>query len=140
MKKYCWWIAVAYAIGVLLVTVFLRESKEVASFNIELSKGYFGGLETDMTRQDTLMNVLAFIPFGLLICFACKRYGVGVALLAGLFLSETVECLQAVLKRGIFDVNDLLANTLGVGIGCVVYLMIMLIVKLRGMAIARKQQ
>ena len=130
----------AYAIGVLLATVFLRDSREVASFNTELSKGYFGGLETDMTRQDTLKNVLAFVPFGILVCFANKRYGVVVALLAGLFLSETVECLQAILKRGIFDVNDLLANTLGVGIGCVVYLMIMMIVKVRGMAIARKQQ
>ena len=130
----------AYAIGVLLATVFLRDSKEAACFNTELTKGYFGGLETDMTRQDTLKNVMAFVPFGILVCFACKRDGVLMALLAGLFLSETVECLQAILKRGIFDVNDLLANTLGVGIGCVVYLMIMMIVKLRGMALARKQR
>lgn len=125
----------AYAIGVLLATVFLRESREVACFNTDLSKGYFGGLVTDMTWQDTFNNVLAFIPFGLLVCFACKRYGVGVALLSGVFLSETVECLQAVFRRGIFDVNDLLANTLGVAIGCIAYLLVILIVKLRRMAI-----
>lgn len=140
MRKYCWWIAVVYAVGVLLVTVFLRESKEIAHFNTELTKGYFGGLETDISKQDAFNNVLAFIPFGLLICFASKRYGVVVALLAGLFLSETIECLQAILKRGIFDVNDLLANTLGVVIGCTVYLLIMLVVKIRSMALAHKQQ
>ena len=140
MRNYCLWIAVAYAIGVLLVTVFMRDSREASDFNTELSKGYFGGLETDISKQDAFNNVVAFIPFGLLVCFACKRYGVLMAQLAGLLLSETVECLQAVLKRGIFDVNDLLANTLGVGISCVVYLMIMLFVKIRGMAIARKQQ
>lgn len=121
-----------YAIGVLLGTVFLRESREVVVFNTDLTKGFFGGLVTDLTRQDTLKNVLAFIPFGFLVCFACKRYRVVVALLAGLFLSETVECLQAILKKGIFDVNDLLANTLGVVIGCVVYLMAWLVVKLKG--------
>ena len=57
----------AYAIGVLLVTVFLRESREAAAFNTELSKGYFGGIVTDITRRNTdecigLCAMSSFLP------------------------------------------------------------------------------
>ena len=130
----------AYAIGVLLVTVFLRESKETVVFNVDISKGYLGGMKTEIARQDTFKNVLAFIPLGILVCFACKRYSVVIALLLGLFLSETVECLQAIFKKGIFDVNDLLANTLGVVVGCAVYLLIMILIKSRRSASSRERQ
>lgn len=131
MKKYGWWFVVAYAIGVLLVTVVLRENKENVLFNIEFTKGYFGGLQASTTKRDALWNVLGFIPLGLLVCFAAKRLHLVLALLTGLFLSETIECMQVIFKRGVFDVSDLIANMIGTAIGCVVYMVIILVKKLK---------
>ena len=131
MRKYGWLVVLAYVIGVLLVTVVLRENKENVIFNIEFTKGYFGGLEASTTKRDAFLNVLGFIPFGLLVCFAAKRFCVVLALLTGLFLSETIECMQVIFKRGIFDVNDLIANMIGTAIGCVVYMVIILVKKLK---------
>ena len=89
------------------MTVILRDNKENVLFNIEFTKGYFGGLEASTTKRDALWNVIGFIPFGMLVCLSAKRFNIVLALLTGLFLSETIECLQAIFRKGVFDVNDL---------------------------------
>ena len=35
----------------------------------------------------------------------------------GLFMSETIECLQLIFMKGSFDVDDLFNNTLGAFVG-----------------------
>ena len=137
MRKYGWWAVVAYAIGVLLMTVILRDNKENVLFNIEFTKGYFGGLEASTTKRDALWNVIGFIPFGMLVCLSAKRFNIVLALLTGLFLSETIECLQAIFRKGVFDVNDLIANTIGTVIGCGLYLVKILIGRVRDVVVAR---
>ncbi|MDM7991326.1 VanZ family protein [Arthrobacter sp. zg-Y877] len=71
---------------------------------------------------DMVMNVLVFIPLGILLPLISRiRSAVGV-LLVGFLVSLTMEVLQfvnAVLAGGghIADVNDLLANTVGAPLG-----------------------
>lgn len=67
-------------------------------------------------RRENLGNVLMFLPFGVLypLCRPQRRWRGTV--LAGLCLSLAIEVLQPLLGRS-FDINDLLLNTLGAGLG-----------------------
>nr|WP_269437787.1 VanZ family protein [Arthrobacter sp. zg-Y919] len=71
---------------------------------------------------DLLMNVLVFIPLGILLPLISRIRSVGRVLLVGLLVSLAMEVLQlvnAVLANGghIADINDLLANTAGAPLG-----------------------
>ncbi len=63
-------------------------------------------------------NVLGFLPFGFFLPALCARLQRLVPVLAlGFMVSLTVELIQLVTKVGIFDVDDLILNTLGVLLG-----------------------
>jgi glycopeptide antibiotics resistance protein len=61
-------------------------------------------------------NMGVFIPFGILLprCFNLKYGKVLLAFITGVTFFEV---LQLVLKRGSFDVDDILLNTIGFNIG-----------------------
>lgn len=75
-----------------------------------------------------LGNVVAFMPFGALIRWVVDRkirwfQAVGYTFL----FSLCVELLQLVAKVGVFDVDDLILNTLGGLLGFIVYYLLLLI-------------
>ncbi|MCI8508584.1 MAG: VanZ family protein [Lachnospiraceae bacterium] len=75
-----------------------------------------------------LGNVVAFMPFGALIRWVIDRkirwfQAVGYTFL----FSLCVELLQLVAKVGVFDVDDLILNTLGGLLGFIVYYLLLLI-------------
>lgn len=75
-----------------------------------------------------LGNVIAFMPFGALIRWVIDRkirwfQAVGYTFL----FSLCVELLQLVAKVGVFDVDDLILNTLGGLLGFIVYYLLLLI-------------
>lgn len=75
-----------------------------------------------------LGNVVAFMPFGALIRWVLDRkirwfQAVGYTFL----FSLCVELLQLVARVGVFDVDDLLLNTLGGLLGFFVYYLLLLI-------------
>lgn len=63
------------------------------------------------------MNVLVFIPAGVLLSIVFKKWYV--ALPIGVFLSVTVEMLQLLLAKGYCEIDDVIHNSLGclLGIG-----------------------
>lgn len=70
-------------------------------------------------------NVLAFLPFGMMMPIISWRYR-GFVKVTGLtfLLSLSIECIQLLTKVGSFDVDDLLLNTLGGIIGfCIFWIM-----------------
>ena len=79
-------------------------------------------------------NVVAFMPFGALIRWVINRkvrwYQ---AVLYTFLFSLCVELLQLVAKVGVFDVDDLILNTLGGMIGFLVYYVLLIIVSIRTM-------
>ena len=66
---------------------------------------------------ENLMNVVVFIPVGLLLGIAFKQVTWWKALLIGCGISVTIEALQFFLMRGFSEVDDVLHNTLGCLIG-----------------------
>lgn len=77
------------------------------------------GLESFIVN--ILGNIVAFIPFGCMLpILSPKNRKFFYVFLLSLELTLTIELLQLLLKVGIFDVDDILLNTLGgiIGYGC----------------------
>lgn len=70
-------------------------------------------------------NVLAFIPFGMMLPIISWRYRRFTKVVSLTFLlSLSIECIQLLTRVGSFDVDDLLLNTLGGVIGfCIFWIM-----------------
>ncbi len=70
-------------------------------------------------------NVVVFMPFGFFLPMLRSglRNGLGITILTFLF-SLCVETMQLVFKIGVFDVDDLLLNTIGGMIGYIIFYII----------------
>lgn len=88
----------------------------------ELFWGYHD--PSDVIYKDNIVNIIVFIPIGLLISVISKRLFLLKSIFIGLFISETIECCQLIFKRGNFDVDDLFNNTAGSLIGALLYLIL----------------
>lgn len=66
---------------------------------------------------EVVFNLIAFIPFGLLLKLIKPRWAVTKVVALGFLLSLSYEALQWLLAIGMSDVTDLLMNTAGVAIG-----------------------
>lgn len=79
---------------------------------------YWRQIGTGSVILNVIGNVIGFVPFGMLVpaLFPVFRKAWRVILL-GLFVSVTVETLQLLFHVGIFDVDDLILNTLGTAAG-----------------------
>ena len=69
-----------------------------------------------------LGNILAFAPFGFLLPLIHKRNrSFFKILMLSILFSLTVEAIQLYLKVGIFDVDDILLNTVGGLLGYIIF-------------------
>lgn len=99
---------------------FFKEIKRFITYRRQL------GFETFLVN--ILGNVLAFTPFGFLLPLIDRKYRnfIYSTMLCFLF-SLCVELLQLFLKVGIFDVDDIMMNTIGGIVGYIAYLIFNLI-------------
>ena len=67
--------------------------------------------------SENIMNVIVFIPIGLLLGCAFKQTTWWKVLLIGCSISITIEALQFWFMRGFSEVDDVMHNTLGCVIG-----------------------
>ncbi|HMF71097.1 MAG TPA: VanZ family protein [Flavitalea sp.] len=69
-----------------------------------------------------LGNILGFIPFGVLVPMLFQQLAsLRTILFAALFVSLFFEIIQLLAVLGSFDVDDLLLNTIGAGLGYYIY-------------------
>lgn len=72
---------------------------------------------------ENIMNVVVFMPVGILLGIAIRGRNVWTALLVGVGLSVGIETLQFVFKKGFSELDDVMHNTLGCMIGYGVYIL-----------------
>ena len=71
--------------------------------------------------QENLLNMLLLMPLGVLLPFVNgKRTAAWKGLLAGIVVSSTIEVLQLLLCRGLFEFDDIIHNSIGCMAGCVI--------------------
>ena len=75
--------------------------------------------------SETLENIILFIPFGFMLHFATKKRPSKI-ILYSLLLSLCIEVIQPLINEfRIGDITDIINNTLGAAIGCLIaYLII----------------
>lgn len=110
-----------YLSVVILITLLSRESGGSKVVDLELFSTW--GINK---RNNALVieNVLLFIPYGFISCVTFRGMRHILSCTAfGMAASVGVECLQLVTGRGFFQLDDILTNTLGAMLGCMVYLL-----------------
>ena len=106
---------IAYVAVFFSVAVLFRESSDKCTIRLDLFNGLLNPGPDGY--RDLILNIVCFIPLGVLVGLLFKRYRLAKALLAGLLVSLTIELSQLIWHRGVFDVNDLFNNALGALIG-----------------------
>ena len=81
--------------------------------------------------MENIMNVVVFIPVGILLGIAFKQMTWWKALLIGCSISVTVEALQFWFMKGFSEVDDVMHNTLGTLIGFGILSFFRIIFKIR---------
>lgn len=107
---------------VLGSTVFTRVPDKVEAYKLmpfwswnEVIKGNIQVLE------ENLLNLTLLFPFGFLLPFVFYRKIIWYkALIMGLVFSFFIETSQLILHRGLFEWDDMIHNSLGAMIGCII--------------------
>ena len=99
-----------------LVMILLLFFRVYHDNNINLNILELFNFETTNLSQ-TILNLILFIPIG----YWLKHLKISSVLLISLLLITSIELLQFVSHRGIFDVVDILINTIGIMIGYIIF-------------------
>lgn len=118
------WIVMIAMYTTLLMSVTLL-GREVGSVINNFPKSLFStywvlldGIEP-CEIYEILYNVILFIPSGTILCTEINsKKGV---IIVGFCISLIIELIQVLLKIGLFEVCDLIDNTMGVGIGVLLF-------------------
>lgn len=110
-------IAIVYA-----STVFTRNPEAQRRYNLEIFwswKAVRAG-SREMLKE-SLLNCILLFPAGVLLPFICgKKVRWWQGLLCGIILSFGIESLQLILRRGLFEFDDIIHNSLGCMAGCMI--------------------
>ena len=123
---------ILYLLIVLMFTVFLREYSE-RQYQLEILwswKEIIGIKENTKVHvaskegllQENLLNILMLFPVGLLLPIVVDGKAKKMAgLIVGTVFSVVIEILQLIFCRGLFEWDDIIHNSLGCMIGCLLY-------------------
>jgi glycopeptide antibiotics resistance protein len=114
-------ILVVYVLLVFASTVFTREKQVGYQYQLELFWSYRWGIKVygSGMLQECILNVIMLMPIGILLPIVIgtsMKKGI-VIVFIGFLTSFSIEFLQLILKRGLFELDDMFHNTLGVVIG-----------------------
>ena len=71
--------------------------------------------------EENLLNIILLFPFGFLLPFVFyRKISWYKALFAGVIFSFFIEISQLILCRGLFEWDDIIHNSLGAMIGCII--------------------
>ena len=120
-------LLIAYILFLLYFAVISREPADNYAARLKVFWGYFH--PSGNGYRDVWLNLLCYIPIGVLVSLIVKEYKIGKAMLVGIFISMIIEFSQLIWKRGYFDVDDLLNNVVGAFIGALLVVLAMRIQK-----------
>ena len=123
------WVLLVIYIGFIIYTTLLcREPKDYREYNFQLFWSYQRFFDDVRPQgQQILLNILFFIPFGVLVPFCIDgswKRKLAITVITACLLSGTVEFLQLLCRLGFAEFDDVFDNTMGAAIGAVVVLML----------------
>lgn len=117
-------LLIEYLIFLVFLTVCIRSSGRIRLHHFQPFWSYGAiFLGSKSILQQSIMNVVAFIPMGLLLGWSFGRMKWWKVLLVSSAFSILIEALQFILKRGFAEFDDVFHNVLGCAIGFGVYVL-----------------
>ena len=117
-RKRLWYTMFALYLAAVYHLVGLP-TVQFLTFDVNLNLIPFAGMAEDW--KNTLLNVVLFVPLGLLLPLLWKKYHrVRSTLLFGLGMTTTIELLQLLTYRAT-DINDIIANLAGTFLGYAIF-------------------
>lgn len=114
-----------FVFAVYLAAVYLfvgMPTLQFMRFEVSLTLVPFLPMVADF--KNTILNIILFVPLGIMLPFIWKKYNtLKATLIFGFMMSLSIELLQLFTYRAT-DINDLIANTLGTVFGYFLFRMI----------------
>lgn len=126
-------LLIVYILFLLFFAVISREPKDNYIARLDLFWGYSN--PSGNGYRDVFLNLLSFIPIGIMAGLIEKEHRIGKAMLLGFLVSIVIELSQLIWSRGFFDVDDLFNNVVGALFGA---LMVICVVSIRKKAITKR--
>ena len=120
-------LLVGYFFLVLCSTIFYREETFEKRCYIYPLWSY--GMLYNKLLAQIIMNILMFIPIGFFVGGTLKKKYLWNAILIGFVLSFFIELTQLITTRGVFNVDDIIHNTLGCIMGFLCFVVCYKLVK-----------
>lgn len=121
---------IVYGCFMYMITLERREAGSRTGINTSLDFGSFSGDFFSIQQAIyCFLNVVFFVPLGMILSFLQKKKRVLVnfimVTLQGFLISILIETSQLITQRGYFEITDIITNTVGATIGCILALIIM---------------
>lgn len=115
-------LVVEYVILLLSTTVLFRSYHKNLKYNFRPFWSYESILDGgEKLLPEIIMNVVVFVPLGLLLGCAFRSMTWWKVMMIGMFVSGAVETMQFIYKRGFAEVDDVMHNTIGCLMGFGIY-------------------
>ena len=111
-------LLVFYLCVVFSITIVNRFPYDEVRYSLSLFWSYYVAAKRSYYVLEILLNYFMLLPYGLMASFYMKRR---YAILSGMLLSVGIETVQLIMKRGWFELDDILGNTIGVALGILIY-------------------
>lgn len=79
--------------------------------------------------KQIVYNILMFVPLGVMVPMLNQKVRVKSTVIVGVCFSLIIEVLQLVLKRGMFEFDDIISNSLGAAFGSGIYYLVKMYLK-----------
>ncbi len=111
-------------------TIIFRKTGEARRYDLHPFWSY-GAIEEGTVELllENIMNVVVFVPVGILLGVGFSKWPFWKVVGAGCLLSVSIEAMQLMFKRGFAETDDVIHNTLGCMIGYGLYRLLALINK-----------
>lgn len=110
-------LLIEYIFLLFCSTVIFRPTGETRQYDFHP----FWSYDRPELLVENIMNVVVFIPVGLLLGSAFKQMTWRKALLIGCSISISIEALQFCFLKGFSEVDDVMHNTVGCIMGYIIY-------------------
>ena len=102
-------LLIEYVFLIFCSTVIFRPTRETRQYDFHP----FWSYNRPELLMENIMNVVVFVPVGMLLCVVFKQMTWWKALLIGCCISISIESLQLLFMKGFSEMDDVMHNTVG---------------------------
>ena len=127
LKNISWSILGGYLSFIFCTTILFRDKTEEIHYVLDPFWSYY--VLDNRLLAEIILNVLLFIPIGFLVCCGLRKKGLLKIMGISCCISLAIEILQLVTRRGVFNIDDVIHNTIGGIIGYGIYRLVSMVIR-----------